>query len=72
MGRQGQKYYEKDYFYAVFAGFFLQFGRKSRNKRNSFGPRHCFLGFLSHFLCKSLVIEGLISKQFSQTIRVFF
>ena len=40
--------------------------------RNSFGPRYCFLGLLSHFLCKSLVIEGLISKQFSQTIRVFF
>ena len=58
--------------------FFCNFGRKSCNKtpkalkRNSFGPKHCFLGRLSYFLCKSLVIEGLISKQFSQAIRVFF
>ena len=81
MGHQSRKYYEKDYFYGVFAGFFFffcNFGRKSCNKspkalkRNSFGPKHCFLGLLSHFLCKSLVVEGLISKQFSQTIRVFF
>ena len=58
--------------------FFCNFGRKSCNKspkalkRNSFGPKHCFLGLLSHFLCKSLVIERLISKRISQTIRVFF
>ena len=57
--------------------FFCNFGRKSCNKspkalkRNSFDPKHCFLGLLSHFLCKSLVIEGLISKQFSQTISFF-
>ena len=63
--------------YAAFAGFFCNFGRKSCNKspkalkRNSFGPKHCFLGLLSHFLCKSLVIEGLISKQSSQTISFF-
>ena len=79
MGHQSRKYYEKGYFYAVFAGFiFCDFGLKSCNKspkalqRNSFGPKHRFLGFLSHFLCKSLVIEGLITKQFSQTTRVFF
>ena len=78
MGRQSRKYYEKDCFYGVFARFFCNFGRKSCDKgpkalkRNSFGPKHCFLGLLSHFLCKYLVIEGLNSKQFSQTIRVFF
>ena len=79
MGRQSQKCYEKGYIYAVFAGcFFCNFGRKSCNKspkalkRNNFGPKHYFLGLLSHFLCKSLVLEGLISKQFSQTISVFF
>ena len=78
MGRQSWKYYEKGYFYAVFAGVFFCNFEKNCNKspkalkKNSFGPKHCFLGLLSHFLCKSLVIEGLISKQFSQTIRVFF
>ena len=57
--------------------FFLNFGRSCNKspkaiKRNSFGPKHCFLGLLSHFLCKSLVIEELIRKQFSQTIKSFF
>ena len=71
---------KKTIFFAVFAVFFFfcNFSQKSCSKspkalkRNSFGPKHCFLGLLRHFLYKSLVIEGLISKQFSQTIRVFF
>ena len=77
-GAKAENIMKKAIFMLFLLRFFFKFGPKSCNKspkalkRKNFGPKHCFLGLLSYFLSKSLVIEGLISKQFSQTIRVFF